>query len=45
MTLPPSSQGQRLHTPDMQSRDPVTLVVRRRVRPGQESAFETLVSE
>ena len=29
---------------DLAPRDPVTLVVRRRVRPGQEAAFETLVS-
>ncbi len=44
MTLPSSSQHQEPHAPDMQPGDPVTLVVRRRVRPGQESAFETLVS-
>ena len=49
MTLPPFSQNQGFQTPDVQtpdsqSRDPVTLVVRRRVRPGQEPAFETLVS-
>ena len=44
MTLPPSSRSQGLYTPDTLLRDPVTLVVRRRVRPGQESAFETLVS-
>ena len=44
MTLPPSSRSQGLYTPDTLPRDPVTLVVRRRVRPGQESAFETLVS-
>ena len=44
MTLPPSFQSQELHAPGSQPRDPVTLVVRRRVRPGQEAAFETLVS-
>ena len=42
MTLPNGSQMQAFQA--LQPRDPVTLVVRRRVRPGQEEAFESLVS-
>ena len=44
MTLPNDSGMQSIHAQAPQPRDPVTLVVRRRVRPGQEEAFESLVS-
>ena len=42
MTLANDSGIQATQAP--QPRDPVTLVVRRRVRPGQQEAFESLVS-